>query len=282
MPAHAELTPAYRDLLLKAIAGGNETDVDTLAKYLKQTSPDDAAEIDKIIADHRTEVAAAKEEKLRHAGFFDNWKGEGQVGAYLSTGNSKTSGVTVGLNLTKEGMKWRYNFRALADYQRTNGETSRNQWLIALEPNYKFDDRFFAFGLLQYEKDRFQGFSSRETVGGGLGYRVIAQPRLTLDLKAGPTWRHTDYIIGPNSDKIDALANATMAWKITPTVTLSENGSAYIGSGDKTFMSLTALDAKLGGKLSARISYQVNYETDPLPGIEKTDTLSRVTLVYGF
>ncbi len=88
VPAHAQLSPAYRDLLDKAIAGGNDTDIDTLAKYLKQASPDDAAEIDKIITDHRTRIAAAKEEKLRHAGFLQNWKGEGQIGAYLSTGNT--------------------------------------------------------------------------------------------------------------------------------------------------------------------------------------------------
>lgn len=266
----------------KAIASGNDADIDTVAKYLRQASPDQAAEIDRIIADHRAEIAAAREEKLRHAGFLDNWKGEGQAGAYLSTGNTQSNGITLGLGLTKEGMRWRYNFRALADYQRTNHVTSRNQWLVALEPNYKFNDRLFAFGLAQYEKDRFQGFTSRDTLGAGLGYRVLTGPRLILDVKAGPTWRHTNYIVGPNADKVDGLVAANLGWKISPTLTLTENASAYIGSGDKTFMSLTALDAKLGGKLSARLSYQVNYETDPLPGIKDTDTLSRLTLVYGF
>ena len=282
VPAMAELSPQYLTLLNDAIASGNEADIATLAKYLRQASPADAAQIDSILAARSAEIAAAREAKLNDAGFFDNWKGEGQAGAYLSTGNSKTSGVTVGLGLTKEGVRWRYNFRALADYQRNNGVTSRNQMLIALEPNYKFNDRLFAFGLAQYEKDRFQGYTSRETLGGGLGYRVIADENMTLDLKAGPTWRHTNFIIGPKNSKLDALAAANFAWQITPALKLTENASAYIGSGNKSLMSLTALDAKLGGAFSARVSYQVNYESNPPLGLEKTDTLSRLTLVYGF
>jgi len=281
-PAYAELSQPYRALLSNALASGNEAEIATIAKYLRQASPADTAEIDAMIAEHSTQAAAAKEEKLRQAGFFDNWKGEGQAGAFLTTGNSETSGVTVGLALTKEGLRWRFKFRALADYQRDNGETSRNQILVGFEPNYKFDERLFAFGLAQYERDRFQGFTARETLGGGLGYRLIATDRVTFDVKAGPTWRHTEFVNALSDDTIDALIGANLAWQISDTFKLTEDASAYLGSGNSSLMSLTALDAKLGGAFSARLSYQINYESDPPLGFGKTDTQSRVTLVYGF
>ncbi|MEP3767796.1 MAG: DUF481 domain-containing protein, partial [Marinomonas sp.] len=61
-----------------------------------------------------------------------------------------------------------------------------------------------------------------------------------------------------------------------------ESASATIASDTNTFVSTTALDAKLLGSLSARLSYTVEHETNPPIGRIKTDTLSRATLVYGF
>jgi hypothetical protein len=100
--AHAELAPQLRSMLDAAIASGNDADIDTIAKYLKQASPADAAEIDRTIGDHRAQIAAAKEEKLRHLGLLEGWKGEGQIGATQSSGNATTVGLTAGLGLTRE------------------------------------------------------------------------------------------------------------------------------------------------------------------------------------
>lgn len=280
--AQAQLTPQIRATLDAAIAGGNEADVDTLAKYLKKANPDEAAEIDRIIADHRSEIAAARQEKLRHQGFLSGWTGEGQVGISQSSGNSDTLGATAGIALRRDGLRWRYNLRALANYERDNGVTSRNQWLAAFEPNYKFSDRLFAFALAQYERDRFAGFDSRVTLSGGLGYRVVGSPGLTVDVKAGPAWRHTDFIGVPATSDVNALGALDATWTISPTLTLSENATALYASSNTNLTSITALSVKLGGKLSARASYQIGYNSDPPPLFGKTDTLSRLTLVYGF
>ena len=49
-----------------------------------------------------------------------------------------------------------------------------------------------------------------------------------------------------------------------------------------TLAARTGLEAGLGSSLSARFSYAVEYETDPLAGAVSTDTLTRFTLIYGF
>ena len=41
-----------------------------------------------------------------------------------------------------------------------------------------------------------------------------------------------------------------------------------------------ALDAGLMGNLSARVSFDVRHDTDPLPGFEATDTTTKFSLVY--
>ena len=163
-----------------AIATGDAGKVTTVLDLARTTNPDDATEIDAIASDFSkqqaakaAEAAAAEEEAIRSAGLFDNWSGQGQLGAFRSTGNSSNTGLTAGLELNRTGIKWRHKLNALADFQRTNGVTTREQFLAAYEPNYQLNDRVFVYALGQYERDRFQGFSSRVVASGGVGYRVI-------------------------------------------------------------------------------------------------------------
>jgi len=288
-PANAALPAPVKAMLDAAIASNNEADVKTIVKLAKQTNPDDAAEIDTMLAGFNAQQAAkaaakaeADKQALRMAGFFENWSGQGELGAFRSTGNTRNTGLAAGIKLNKEAEKWRLGFRALADYQRTNGVTTKEQFLAALEPHYKFNERLFAYGLAQYERDTFQGFSSRTSLSGGLGYRVIDGANTTLDVKAGPAWRKTQLTTGGSTSNIAGLGALDFAWKISPSLKLTETATAYIQSGNNSFASTTALDTKLIGALSARFSYTVEHETSPPAGRQKTDTLSRVTIVYDF
>jgi len=263
-----------------AIANDDADALDAIAKYVPEQSPA-AKKISAYKSAAALQVAEAEAAKKR-GGLFDNWEGSGQLGAFQSSGNTTSVGVSAGVDLTKEGEQWRYKFRAQADYQRTNGATDREQFLAAIEPNYKINDRLYVYGLAQYERDRFQGFSSRYTLSGGVGYSVIKTDNMQLDLKAGPAWRKTQLIGGGSDSSIAGLAAANYSWKISPNVTLTQDLSGYIQSGNSTYTSLTGINAKLSDKLSARLSYQVEHETAPPVGLEKTDTLTRATLVFGF
>ena len=76
--------------------------------------PRDAAgaeEIELLVADFRQARAKAKEEqaaaahaRLASAKIWENWKGEGQIGGSLSTGNTKSAGLSAGLALARKGI----------------------------------------------------------------------------------------------------------------------------------------------------------------------------------
>src|SRR5690606_13027720 len=118
----------------------------------------------------------------------------GQVGAFQSSGNSDNVGVSVALSLTREGIDWSHRLNASMDYQRSNDVTSREQYMLSYEPRYQINPRLFAYALGQFEKDRFQGFSSRYSASGGLGYKLLDGSGLNLSVKAGPAWRRTDFL----------------------------------------------------------------------------------------
>ena len=71
-------------------------------------------------------------------------------------------------------------------------------------------------------------------------------------------------------------------WKLTPTVAFAQNTSAYVQHFNSTVNSTSSLSAKLFGPLAAKLSYAVQYESEPPEGRRTTDTTGRASLVYSF
>lgn len=298
-PAHATLPEPVKAMIDAAIKTGKDAEVKSVFKFAKVTNPDDAAEIDAMLAAYtskKTQLAAADKKAKMEAPFFENWAGEGELGGFRNTGNSNNVGLSGGIKLAKDAVKWRLKFRARADFQRSNGVTSREQYAAALEPEYKIDDRLFFYGLAQYDRDQFQGFSSRYTVSGGIGYSVIKEKSIKLDVKAGPAWRLTEFTDGGSDSSLAGLVGLDLGWQIARNLKFTQGAGATLASdaqsltsanvifssGTNTLTATTGLDAKINGKLTARFSYAIEHETNPPDGSEKTDTLSRATLVYDF
>lgn len=277
------------EMLAAAIASGKDGDVEAVAKLAKETNPDQAAEIEARVVAYRAErqrirdeAAAAARAKLAAAKIWQNWKGEGQIGGSLATGNTRSKGLSAGLALARKGLDWDYRFRAQADYQRTNGRTSVERFLVEAEPQYKVSDRGFAYGLARWEQDRILGYDVRWNLSGGLGYKVIDGKAVSLSLKGGPAWRQTDFTSGRHESELTGLAGLDFGWQLSPTLRLTQVASTIVGERNTSGSLLTAINAKLTGALSARLAYSADLATNPPPGIEKVDTLTRFTLVYGF
>ncbi|WP_337661034.1 DUF481 domain-containing protein [Erythrobacter sp. Alg231-14] len=287
--AHAELPAPVRALIDAAIADGNDDTVRAVIGLARDTNPDDGAELDTILAAYETQLAAnaasaaaAQEAEIRNAGLFDNWSGSGELGAFNSTGNAENTGVTAALGLTREGINWRHKLRARADYQRNNGVTTSEQFLAGYEANLLINDRLYAFAAALYERDRFQGFSGRYSVSGGLGYQVIDDDNMSLSAQAGPAYRRTEFADGTSSSDIAGNASLDFDWQIAENIAFTQDASAFVQSGSSTLVSATGLQAGISSDVSVRLSYTVEHDTNPPIGALKTDTLSRITIIYDF
>jgi putative salt-induced outer membrane protein len=287
-PPDAPFDPVA-NMLAAAMASAKDADVEAVGKLAKETNPENAAEIEERLLAYRAErkrlrdeAAAAERARLAAAKFWQNWKGEGQIGASQSSGNTESVGLSAGIALARKGIDWTHKFRAQADYQRTNGKTSVERYLGEVEPQYRINDRTFAFGLGRWEHDRILGYDTRWNLSGGLGYKVVDTKKMTLSLKGGPAFRQTDFVNGEEDTELTALAGLDFGWQISPTLRLTQVASTIIGETNGSTSSQTALSAKLTGALSARIAYSAQIDTSPPPGIESVDTQTRFTLVYGF
>lgn len=298
-PAHATLPDPVRAMIDAAIKTGDQGKVRTIAEIARTTNPDDIAEIDALVtvfetslAARRTAEAEAKQAALRKASLLEHWNGRGEVGGFRATGNSSNTGITAALTLERQGIDWRHRVTGRADYQRANGVTTREQFMARYEPNVNVSDDFYVYALAQYERDRFQGFSGRYALSGGMGYQAIKAKDVQLAIKAGPAYRVTRFTDGREESRIAGLLALDFDWQITERLKLTqdtnavaETGGAAVAIIDSRNTSIdltTGLDATIAKSLKARISYAVEYDSNPPPGAVQTDTLSRVTLIYDF
>lgn len=297
--AQAELPEGARAMIDAAIASGDERKVAMVIGLARSTWPEERSTIDAIndqwkitLAARRAAEAEAEQTALINAGMFDRWSGEGELGAFQSSGNTESVGVAAALRLDREGIDWTHSIRLRADYQRQNGSTSREQFAASYEPRWQFDENIFAYGLAQYERDRIQGFSSRYSVSGGFGYRVIDNPKLKLSLKAGPAYRVTDFTDGTSADRLAGLVGLDFDWQMLDRLKLTQDVEALAETGGEatlifdgantTINLVTGLDFRVSNRLRSRLSYKVQYDSNPPAGSEGTDTLTRATLIYGF
>lgn len=263
-------------------AAGDAAQLKTIADIAKKTNPQSVAEIDAKVASINATQAQAREEKLASQGILEGWSGSGEAGGFISTGNTDTKGVAIGVNVAKETRQWKHAVRGFVDYQRQDGVTTRERYFAGYEGNYNITPNFYALLTLSYERDPFSGFNRRFAQSLGLGYKIINTDTVRLAVEAGPALRQTRYTSGFNDNAFAARGAANFLWKINDGLEFTQTGLLYYDSFNTSTQAISALTAKLSGALSARASFQFNSESNPPLGNENTDTVSRVTIVYSF
>lgn len=277
-----EIAPEIRAMLDSAMQAGDESGVDTIVKYARVGDPISADLVLKRATDWREGRARARNQRVRQASAFQLWAGRVEAGGFASSGNSNVTGLTGAADLTREGLRWKHRVLAQFDFQRTDGVTSRERYVAGYQPNYKINDRGYIYGNGQYEADRFLGYDNRFSVSVGAGYGVIRRPGLTLDLELGPAFRQTDFTDETMQSSMAARGSMDLDWALLSGLVLSQEASAYLERYNSTVRSVSAIEAKLLGPLSAKLSYTLQYESQPPDGRLSTDTISRASLVYSF
>jgi putative salt-induced outer membrane protein len=280
MAQAAPIPPAVAAMI--EAAAGDPDKLKIVAEVAKAANPDSVAEIDSRVAAIEADRVKAREEQLAAQGFFEGWAGSGEAGGSISSGNTNTRAVALGLNLSKETRQWKHSLRGFVDFQRQEGATTRERYFAGYEGNYNITPDFYALLTLSYERDPFSGFNSRFAQSLGLGYHLLKGPRFTLDVEAGPALRQTRFTDGVNANTVSARGALNAGWAITDNIQLSQNATLFWEEANTSFQSLTSLTAKINGALSARMSVQFNNESNPPLGRENSDTTSRLTLVYSF
>lgn len=278
-PACAEALPEAVAAMIRA---ADPKQVATVVALAKKTQPAATEEIDALAASLAAEREAARVAELSSQGALQGWSGEGTIGGTLTTGNTDERGLRASLAVQKQSLHWRHEIAARADFQKSEGIKTRERYFASYEGNLALSKRIYAYGLLQWEQDKFAGYRRRFTESFGLGWIAFDDPRFRLAFEAGPAFRQTRFVTALEENELNELGKVDFRWNITPRFRFTESAGYVLGGGNDTIFSNSALTAKLNGSLSTRLSFDVQYESDPKAGRETTDTISRFSVVYGF
>ncbi|WP_109806560.1 DUF481 domain-containing protein [Sphingosinithalassobacter portus] len=276
------IPPPIKAMLDAAMAAGDENGVAIIVKYAQTAAPDSAREVSRIATEWRTERRQTAQRRLRQSDFLDLLKGKIELGGYRTTGNTENIGLVGTIELRREGYRWRHKLRLRGEYQESLGVTTRERYLAAYEPNYKIDDRSYVYGAAQFESDRFSGFDERYSLSAGLGYTPIKRPGMTLELEVGPAFRQTHYTDDTNEGYVGGRGSLDFKWNLAPSIRFQQTASTYIQTANSTVSSNSALNFRVLGPLSAQLSYNLQYESDPTSNRNSTDTTTRAALVVDF
>ncbi len=281
--------PAHIKAMLDAAAAKDAATLGTVAGVAKTTNPDAAGDIDAYVSAYTKAQEDARVAKLESQSFMEGWTGQGDIGISFTTGNSKNTNIYVGIGLTKESLRWRHSVTALADLQKNNGIKNREKFGVTLQSSYKFNDRLYAYGLVGWERDPYQGYSRRFTESLGIGYRVINEDNMTWDIEAGPALRQTRFVRSSppfsfirNDSVIAGRIASNFMYKLSDTLVFTNASGGLFNKGSDSLYSRSLLTASLTDHITAGIGFDATHETQVVAPTKKTDTTTRFTVGYKF
>ena len=233
----------------------------------------------------------------------DGWSGEGSLSGSVTTGNTDTTDIGLGLKLQKEDGPWRHKFNALWDRGSVSGVATRRRIDLGYQLDRDINDRLYVYGNGDYYSDDFGAFQDGWFIGGGAGYRVILPEPVKWDIEGGAGFRSQQEQDSPALDAagdpvLDVDGNITFTdgltedefalrgfsdfdYQFNESVSFYNDTEVLWASSDTYLWNEAGITAKLSENLSARVSYRVDHHTNPPAGSVGTDTTTRFGIVYG-
>ncbi len=211
------------------------------------------------------------------------WKGEGELGFTSTSGNTDSENLNARLGVAREEGKWKHAADLRAIKNTTEDETTADSLVFREKSEYKLGEKSYAFGQLRYEDDEFSGYDYQTSISFGLGSRYIENEQHLLDASIGLGYRSIkDSATGESEEDAIITGEVIYAYKISETATFTQ--TFFVESGDENTHSEsdTGLKTQIAGNLASKIGYLVKHNSDVPPGIDKTDEIISVSLVYSF
>jgi putative salt-induced outer membrane protein len=236
------------------------------------------------------------------------WSGSGEFGFASATGNTRSQNVNAKLGLSQENEQWKNSF--FLDVLRTkvqqkvidqNGNTinefntTANRYDGGASVGYKLDPRSYIVGAGRYDHDQFGANLWQGVVSLGYGYIALKDARNELSFEIGPGYKKyrpadlTVDIAGVVTKERQTVQHEVVArglvnykFRLTDNTSFEDTFLTEAGSKNTYLQNDAGLAVSMTKKLALKVGFQVRRNSDVLPGIRKTDTLTTTNLVYNF
>ncbi|MCC7329251.1 MAG: DUF481 domain-containing protein [Gammaproteobacteria bacterium] len=212
----------------------------------------------------------------------EGWSGSIAAGYVAVSGNSESTTGNLRGEVFYDRDRWHHSGLATAIGSSQNNKTSSEAYKAQLKTKYDLGEVIYTFGLAEWNKDRFSAYDHQIFEVGGLGWRVWRSETQELNLEAGVGATQSEFRDGTSNNELVGRIGADYHWHISDTAVFSQKLSSTTGADNTYIESLTQLKAGVVGNLALVLGYLVKHNTDVLPGTDKTDTQTSISLEYKF
>ncbi len=226
------------------------------------------------------------------------------AGGLFTTGNSRALSLTGAGQFKLRRDRNQLSAAAAGNYARSAATTDdpMQTTLENVQGRVRYD-RFFTevvagFLALSATRDRFQGLDLRLNVDPGVAFYVI-------DDKSHQLWTEVGYDLQHDIRRDEAIDAAALEGEDVDKSETSHNARAFVGydnslneqvsfqSGLEYIQGLqetkswrlawnAGLTSNVNDAFAVATTFTLEYDHDPLPGIENTDAITAVSVVYSF
>lgn len=213
------------------------------------------------------------------------WSGSVTVGGNLQSGNTDRLGASLAAEAVRKAERDRFSMRFIYNYAEEDDEITERNAFGALKYDYFFTRKVYGLLSLEMLSDEFRDISLRTAVGPGVGYQVWDDAVRSLGLEVGVTYFNEDRETGEDDRWLTGRLAAILRWKVFGFVVFSDYLTIYPSledTGEYQLRNEAGLSTSLGASWALRLANVLEHDSQPVPGIKKTDLSWILGLQYSF
>lgn len=211
------------------------------------------------------------------------WSGEGSLSYVQTTGNSENQTLGAGFKLLYQPSLWKAEFRSAFVRTQADSVKSAERFNALLRGERSLGPRFAAFGRATVLRDVFSGIEAQESLEGGILYKLLESERQLFSVSAALGYTNENRVDpAPDRDFLAGRAAVAYRLKLGEASELTEDLdylANFMRSDDWRVTHAAALSASVSKAFAVKLSHQLYYFHDPVPGKKSTDTTFLASLV---
>lgn len=212
----------------------------------------------------------------------EGFSGRAGLGYLSTTGNTETESLNINFEMGWNYDRWHHRFAGLAVQSSTSDVTTAEAYGLNWQTDYDINEVSYWYGLAAWNKDEFSPYEQQSRIAGGYGRRFIQTERHDLSGELGVGYRQSDLRDGTSTNKSIMRLSGEYIWTISETSRFNQTLSIESGSDNTYTEAISSLGVDINDDLALVVSYTLRNNSDVLPGTEKTDTFTAITIEYSY
>ncbi len=218
------------------------------------------------------EIKSAGQDNIAFVNLGSDWSTRLDLAAAISTGNSETESFNTVLESKLTRGRSEHGLYARISSEESENEKTKDQFDVKYGYKRFFAEKWFGSGNVEYFEDGLKGIDYRVTTGAGVGYQFWDNSFGALSVEAGGNWVFEE-LFGEKEDNPAfrwALKFNRHLWSKRAEV-FHNHSVLVIPDRGEVFDSSTGLRLAINDRVDSNFRVDLQHETDPPDGSEKTD-----------